>query len=51
MVNRPSWAKPVKLDSSMALKPQTEVSMPRRSVDQMRDKVTWFRSRSGLVNR
>jgi hypothetical protein len=39
MVNRPSWAKPVKLDSSMALKPHTEVSMPRRKVGQMRGSV------------
>ncbi len=39
MVNRPSWAKPVKLDSNIALKPHMEVSMPRRRVGQMRGRV------------
>ena len=36
IVNSPSCAKPSKLDSSMAEKPQIEVSTPSRSVGQMR---------------
>ena len=36
MENRPSCASPVKPENSIALKPQIEVSTPRRSVGQMR---------------
>ena len=39
MENRPSWAKPVKLENSMALKPAMEVRTPRRNVGQMRASV------------
>jgi hypothetical protein len=35
-VNSPSCANPSKLDSSIAEKPQIEVSTPNRSVGQMR---------------
>ncbi len=36
MEKRPSWAKPVKLENSMALNPAIEVSTPRRKVGQIR---------------
>ena len=35
IVNSPNWAKPVKLENNMALKPQTDVSMPSRRVGPM----------------
>ncbi len=49
MVNSPSCAKPSKLDSSIAEKPQIEVSTPSRSVGQMRARVALDRAvRGGL---
>jgi len=38
--NKPSCAKPVKVENSMALKPATDVSTPSRSVGQMRASVS-----------